>query len=120
MNKEKSLIIASVLGISGGILLLYGAILPVFMALKHVNKVSDIWQILHLNLIFLLFLAGIIFGMLGIIGSIKVKTRKSTAGIMMLISAFGGLISTFLLFGTPLSGIAFVFLLIAGIMAFGK
>ncbi len=89
MNKEKSLIIASVLGISGGILLLYGAILPVVMALMHVNKVSDIWQIRHLNLIFLLFLAGIIFGMLGIIGSIKVKTRNSTAGIMMLISAFG-------------------------------
>ncbi len=120
MKKEKSRIIASVSGLSGGILLLYGAILPIIMALGHSGKVSEIWQMRHLNLILLLFLAVIIFGIIGIIGAIKVKSKNKIAGVMMLISAFGGFISTYMLFGTLLAEIAFIFLLVAGIMAFRK
>ncbi len=52
--------------------------------------------------------------------AIKVKSKNKTAVVMMLISAFGGLISTYLLFGTLLAEIAVIFLLVAGIIAFGK
>ncbi len=120
MDKEKSRTIATILGLSGGILLLYGAISPIIMALGHANKVSDIWQMLHLNLILLIFLVVMIFAITGIIGATKVKSNNKRAGGMMLISAFGGFIFTYMLFGTLLAVIACIFLLIGGIMAFGK
>jgi hypothetical protein len=64
MDKEKSRKISSVLGLSGGVLLLYGAILPIIMAFKHASKVSDIWQMRGLNILILLFLAVMIFGII--------------------------------------------------------
>lgn len=123
MDKEKSRTIASVLGLSGGVLLLYGAILPIIMALGHASKVSDIWQMLHLNiLLVLLCLIVLIFAIIGIIGAVKVKSKNKISGAMMLISAFGGIILAYMLYGTLRMEyiLAFVFLLVAGIMAFRK
>ncbi len=79
MDKEKSVTIASVLGLLGGVLLLYGAILPIITALGHDTKVSEIWQMRHLNLIFLMFVVVIIFGIIGIIGAIKARSKNKTA-----------------------------------------
>ncbi len=74
----------------------------------------------------------IIFGITGIIGAIKVKSKNKTAGMVMLISAFGvfgGINLAYMSIGSsfganllrfPIEILASVLLLVAGIMAFRK
>ena len=117
MDKEKS--IAAVLGLLGGILWVYSATSPLVTALGHANRISDIWQMRGLNILMLSCIVLLIFAIIGLIGAIKIKSKNNVAGLMMLISAFGGIIFAFMLYGALFVEytLAFIFLLIAGIMA---
>ncbi|VEF46206.1 membrane protein [Bacillus freudenreichii] len=95
-----------VLGLLGGIFGFFGAILALFIGgVDAAISSSGSSEIIGLGW------AAIFLSILGIVGAVLVKGRSKAGGIMMLISAIGGLISISLFYLLP-----FVLLLIAGLM----
>lgn len=95
-----------VLGLIGSIFGFFGAIMALFIggvdatinSSGESSIISSGWVAIFLSV-------------LGIIGSVMVKGKPKVGGILMIVSAIGGLISIFLLYLLP-----FVLLLIAGLM----
>lgn len=59
--------------------------------------------------------AAIVFSIIGIIGAALVKSKPKVSGVLMLVSAFGGLFSISMFYS-----LSFILLLIAGLMAILK
>ncbi len=98
------------LGLLGGIFGLIGAITAImFGGLGQALNASGASSIVGAGVM------AIVFSIIGIVGAVLVKSRNRTAGYMMLISAFGGLICISLAYV-----ISFILLLIGGIMALRK
>ena len=109
-EKIKSRTVELVLGLLGGIFGLIGAITAImFGGLGQALNASGASSIVGAGVM------AIIFSIIGIVGAVIVKSRNKTAGYMMLISAFGGLICISLAYV-----ISFILLLIGGIMALRK
>ncbi len=109
-KKEKSRTLELVLGLLGGIFGFFGAIFALGVgSLGAAFGASGASDIIGLGF------AAIIFSIIGIIGAVIVKSKTKAAGWLMIVSAFGGLIS--ISFAYLLS---FILLLIGGIMALKK
>lgn len=91
------------------ILGLFGGILGLFMALSFII-IGGLFSGFAM-LVIVVGLAGVVFSVLGIVGSIVVKSKPKKGGILMLISAVGGSICFILLYVLP-----GLLLLIAGLM----
>jgi len=106
-KKQKSRTTELVLGLLGGIFGFFGAFFAIGIGgLGSAFGASGASDVVGLGF------AAIVFSILGIIGAVLVKSKSKTAGWLMIISAFGGLIS--IGFAYLLS---FVLLLIGGILA---
>lgn len=109
-KKQKSRTTELVLGLLGGIFGFFGALFAIGIGgLGSAFGASGASDIVGLGF------AAIIFSILGIIGAVLVKSKSKTAGWLMIISAFGGLISISFAYLLP-----FILLLIGGIMALRK
>lgn len=109
-RKEKSRTVELVLGLLGGIFGFFGALFAIGIGgLAGAFGASGASDVIGLGF------AAIIFSIIGIIGAVIVKSKTKAAGWLMIISAFGGLIS--ISFAYLLS---FILLLIGGIMALKK
>ncbi|GAA0317495.1 DUF4064 domain-containing protein [Bacillus carboniphilus] len=95
-----------VLGLLGGIFGFFGAFFALF-----VGGIDAAFNEAGTSELTGLGFGGIIFSILGIIGSVRVKSKPKQGGIIMLIAAIGGLISISLAFL-----LSFILLLIAGLM----
>ncbi|MDD5457757.1 MAG: DUF4064 domain-containing protein [Candidatus Margulisbacteria bacterium] len=110
MKKEKSRTVELVLGLLGGIFGFFGALFAIGIGgLAGAFGASGASDVVGLGFV------AIIFSIIGIIGAVSVKSKSKTAGWLMIISAFGGLISISMAFLLP-----FILLLIGGIMALRK
>jgi hypothetical protein len=111
-KKEKSITVELVLGLLGGIFGFFGAVFAIGIGgLAGAFGASGASEVVGLGF------AAIVFSIIGIIGGVlaKSKTKTRTAGWLMIISAFGGLISISFAFLLP-----FILLLIGGILALRK
>lgn len=99
-----------VLGLIGGIFGFFGA----FMALL-IGGVDAAFASTGTSEIIGLGWAAILFSTLAIIGSVLVKSKAKFGGILMLISAIGGLICIYMFYLLPC-----ILLLIAGIMGVAR
>ncbi len=109
-EKKKSRTVEFILGLLGGIFGFFGALFAILMgSLGGAFGMEEASKIVGLGF------AAIIFSIIGIIGAALVKSRTKIAGWLMIISAFGGLISISFAFLLP-----FILLLIGGIMASRK
>lgn len=107
LKKEKSRTVELVLGLLGGIFGFFGALFAIGIGgLAGAFGASGASDVVGLGF------AAIIFSIIGIIGAVSVKSKSKTAGWLMIISAFGGLISISFAYLLP-----FILLLIGGIMA---
>lgn len=108
--KQKSRTLELVLGLLGGIFGFFGALFAISIgglgAAFNLSGASDVVR---------LGFAAIVFSILGIVGAVLVKSKTRIAGWLMIVSAFGGLISISLAFL-----LSFILLLIGGIMALRK
>jgi len=95
-KKEKSRAIELLLGLLGGISGLLGAFLVIGMGrLGEASEVPEASEFIALGY------AAIVFSIIGIIGAVLVRSTTKTAGWLMIISAYGGLISTSFSFLLP-------------------
>jgi len=95
-----------VLGLLGGIFGFFGAVIALFIGgVDAAFSSSGDSEIIGLGW------AGILFSILGIVGSALVKGKPKLGGIFMLVSAIGGLISISFFYI-----LSFVLLMIAGLM----
>jgi hypothetical protein len=109
-KSEKSRTVELVLGLLGGIFGFFGALFAIGIGgLAGAFGASGASDVIGLGF------AAIIFSIIGIVGAVSVKSKTKTAGWLMIISAFGGLISISMAFLLP-----FILLLIGGIMALRK
>ncbi len=108
--KEKSRTTELVLGLLGGIFGFFGAFFAIGVGgLAGAFGASGASDVVGLGF------AAVIFSIIGIVGAVSVKSKTHTAGWLMIVSAFGGLISISFAFLLP-----FILLLIGGIMALRK
>jgi len=106
VNKMSKRTTEFVLGLIGGIFGFFGS----FIAFA-VGSLGKAFYVSNASTISTLGWFALLFSILGIVGSVVVKHKPKLGGILMLISAVGGLISISFFF-IP----AFVLLLIAGLM----
>ncbi len=95
-----------VLGLIGGILGFIGAFFALF-----VGSIDSAFSSTGTSSITALGWSAVIFSIIGIIGSVVVKGKAKLGGILMIISAIGGLISISMIYA-----LSFVLLLIGGLM----
>lgn len=110
IKKEKSRTVELVLGLLGGIFGFFGALFAI-----GIGGLGGAFGMEEASKVVGLGFAAIVFSIIGIVGAVLVKSKTKIAGWLMVISAFGGLISISWAFLLP-----FILLLIGGIMALRK
>ncbi len=95
-KKEKSRAVELLLGLLGGMSGLFGAFLAISM-----GRLGEALEVPEASEFIALGYAAIVFSIIGIIGAILVRSTTKTAGWLMIISAYGGLISTSFSFLLP-------------------
>ncbi len=95
-KKEESRAIELLLGLLGGISGIFGAFLVIGM-----GRLGEASEVPEASEFIVLGYAAIIFSIIGITGALLVKSKTKAAGWLMIISAYGGLISTSFSFLLP-------------------
>jgi hypothetical protein len=95
-KKEQSRVVELLLGLFGGISGLFGAFLVIGM-----GRLGEASEVPEASDFIVLGYAAIVFSIIGIIGAVLVMSKTKTAGWLMIISAYGGLISTSFSFLLP-------------------
>ncbi len=95
-KKEKSKAVELLLGLLGGLSGLFGAFLAISM-----GRLGEASEVPEASGFIALGYAAIVFSIIGIIGAVLVRSKTKTAGWLMIISAYGGLISTSFSFLLP-------------------
>jgi hypothetical protein len=88
-KKEKSRAVELLLGLFGGISGLFGAFLVIGM-----GRLGEASEVPEASDFIILGYAAVVFSIIGIIGAVLVGSKTKAAGWLMIISAYGGLIST--------------------------
>ena len=101
-KKEKSRAVELLLGLLCGIFGLFGAFLAISM-----GRLGEASEVPEASEFIVLGYAAIVFSIIGIIGAVLVGSKTKTAGWLMIISAYGGLISTSFSFLLPFMLILF-------------
>ncbi len=95
-KKEKSRAIELLLSLFGGLSGLFGAFLVI-----GIGRLGEASEVPEASEFIVLGYAAIVFSIIGIIGAVLVRSTTKTAGWLMIISAYGGLISTSFSFLLP-------------------
>lgn len=101
-KKGKSRAIELLLSLLGGISGLFGAFLVTGM-----GRLGEASEVPEASDFIMLGYAATVFSIIGIIGAVLVRSKTKTAGWLMIISAYGGLISTSFSFLLPFMLILF-------------
>lgn len=95
-KREKSRVVELLLSLFGGISGLFGAFLVI-----GIGRLGEASEVPEASDFIVLGYAAIVFSIIGIIGAVLVRSKTRTAGWLMIISAYGGLISTSFSFLLP-------------------